>query len=194
LLEVLVALVVLGLLVTLLGSSVDFVSTSWHWQERAIQTRGELEPTDRAIRGLIERMEPGVGGWSPVIDGGPHTFAFVTDLSRAPGRQAEVAIGVDGGHRLIVHWRPKLAVAATVQTNVLLEGVERLDIQYWRQDGSVGGAWLDTWKLHALPALVRFRIVFQPGDPRRWPDLIVAPQRIRPVTKNTPILPIGIPA
>ena len=30
-----------------------------------------------------------------------------------------------------------------------------------------------------MPALIRFRIVFPSGDPRRWPDVVVAPMRGR---------------
>jgi general secretion pathway protein J len=187
LLEILVVLVVLGLLVATLARGVDFGLNAWGRQTLALAARGELETVDRALRRLIEHMDPGAAGWPATVAGGPHTLAFATDLPAAPARQAEVALGVDRAHRLVLHWHPRLAVAAAEQATTLLEGVERLELRYWRPGGpGGGGAWLDAWQGQGLPGLVRLRIVFRPGDPRHWPDLIAAPMRARPVVQRVP--------
>ena len=194
LLEVLVMLVVLGLLLATLARGVDFGVDAWGRQTLALTARGELETVDRALRRLIEQMDPGSAGWPTTIDGSAHTLAFATDLPLAQARQAEVALGVDGAHRLVLHWHPRLAAPVAEQATTLLEGVDRLELRYWRQGGGAGGgAWLDAWHDEALPALVRLRVVFRPGDRRHWPDLIAAPMRAPPVVQNmTAARPLGV--
>jgi general secretion pathway protein J len=177
LLEVLAALVVLGLILILLSHSVDFALGSWQRQASALTTHDEVEPVDRTLRRLIEQMDPGDPGWPPVFEGHAHTLLFATVLPDVPAGEAEVALGTDTAHRLVLNWRSRLARPAAQHSSVLLEGVDRLDIQYWQPEASV---WLDSWPLHYLPAMVRLHVVFQPGDRRRLPDLIAAPMRARP--------------
>jgi hypothetical protein len=60
---------------------------------------------------------------------------------------------------------------------VLIENISRIEWNYFDAPCGATGAWRDTWQdRHELPALVRARVVFPPGDPRQWPDLIVAPR------------------
>lgn len=202
LLELLVVLAVFGLLLVMLSQGVEFGLRSWAAQSGSIARRSELEGVDRALRRLIEHMDPGDYASLPLVDGGPHNFAFATELPASATwlrtREANVALGVDAAHRLVVHWTPRLpgiAVGALPpQTIELLRGVERLDLHYWREGGPGGGAWLDAWHADSLPALVRLRVIFADGDRRHWPDLIAAPRRARPVTWNRRDAPQGAPA
>jgi general secretion pathway protein J len=177
LLEVLATLVVLGLVVVLLSHSFDFALGSWQRQTTVLKTHDEAEPVDRALRRLIEQMDPGDAGWPPVFEGRAHTILFATQMLDVPAGEAEVTLGTDRMHRLVLTWRSRLEQPAVQHSSVLLEGVERLDIDYWQPDTSV---WLDSWPLHNLPAMVRVRVFFRPGDPRQMPDLIAAPMRARP--------------
>jgi general secretion pathway protein J len=177
LLEVLAALVVIGLIVILLAHSVDFAVGSWQRQASELTAHNELEPVDRALRRLIEQMDPGDPGWPAVFECGAHSLLFATQLPDVPAGEAEVALGTDGAHRLVLTWRSRLEWPAVQHESVLLEGVERLDIQYWQPEA---GVWLDNWSLHNLPALVRLRVVFRNGDRRQMPSLIAGPMRARP--------------
>jgi general secretion pathway protein J len=178
LLEIMTALLVLGLTVTLLAHGLDFALGFWQRQTQTLTTHGELEPVDRALRRLIERMDPGDPGWPPLFEGRAHTLLFATELPQVPAGEAEVTLGVDREHRLVLHWRSRLARPAMQHSTVLLEGVERLDIAYWQPETAT---WLDGWRLHSLPALVRLRVVFPSDDPRHWPDLVSGPMRARPL-------------
>lgn len=177
LLEVLAALVVLGLIFILLSHSVDFALGSWQRQTLALKTHDDMEPVDRALRRLIEQMDPGDAGWPPVFEGRAHDLLFATEMPDVPAGEAEVTLGTDRAHRLVLTWRSRLEQPAAWHSSVLLDGVERLDIRYW-QPGT--GVWLDNWPFHNLPALVRVRVFFRSGDPRQMPDLIAAPMRARP--------------
>jgi general secretion pathway protein J len=177
LLEVLAGLVVLGLIILLLTHSVDFALGSWQRQAFELTTHGELEPADRTLRRLIEQTDPGDPGWPPVFEGHAHTMLFATEMPDVPAGEAVMSLRTDEAHQLVLTWRSRLARPAVEHRLVLLEGVERLDIGYWQPEN---GVWLDSWSLHSLPALVRLRVVFQPGDRRHMPDLIAAPMRARP--------------
>lgn len=177
LLEVLAALVVFGLILVLLSHSVDFALGSWQRQTVTLKTHDETEPVDRALRRLIEHMDPGDAGWPPVFDGRAHSLLFATEMPEVPAGEAEVMLGTDRAHRLVLTWRSRIGQPAVEHNSVLLDGVERLDIQYWQPGSSV---WVDSWPFHNLPAMVRVRVFFRPGDPRQMPDLIAAPMRARP--------------
>jgi general secretion pathway protein J len=191
LLELLVALVVLGMLMGILTQAVDVSLRSWRLQSGTIARRSDLESVDRALRHLIEHMDPGTFATQATVDGQAHAMSFTTDLPMAAEalrtRTADVALGVDAQHRLLLHWTlhfpGQQADMRRENTTELLSGVERIDIAY-RQEG--GDAWLAEWHAPGNPALVRIRVVFPAGDRRRWPDLVAAPKRGRPVVQAAP--------
>jgi general secretion pathway protein J len=62
-------------------------------------------------------------------------------------------------------------------TEVLVENVARVEWTYFGIPCDAPGAWQNVWQgRHDLPSLLRMRVVFPKGDPRQWPDLIVAPR------------------
>jgi len=56
----------------------------------------------------------------------------------------------------------------------LIEHVQDAQWSYRSFDGDA--SWRSEWAERRLPALVRLRVVFAPGDLRKWPDLVVAPR------------------
>jgi general secretion pathway protein J len=189
LLEILVALVVLGFLMIALTQGVQFGLRSWDLQARTIARRGDLDAIDRTLRGLIEHMDPGSPTEALPIQGNAASLAFTTELPLAAGalstRLADVALGVDGAHRLLLRWTPHLHAvrfgpAPPPQQTELLRGVDHLDLSYWRRASRrAAAAWLGAWTEAAPPGLVRIRLVFPEGDARHWPDIVAAPMRDR---------------
>ncbi len=179
LLEILVALVVFGFLVLGLGQGVDFGLRAWDRQSRGIAARGELDAVDRALRGLIGRLDPDTD-----VVGRAHGLGLTSQLPQTAALatgEADMALGVDGARRLVLRWTPHLHAVRfgpppTPDVAELLRGIERLDLAYWPRDG---GGWRDTWSAHDPPAMIRIHVVFPVGDPRHWPDLIAAPMRDR---------------
>jgi len=80
LLEILVALVVLGFLMVGLSQGVRFGLTAWGMQERLINQRGDLDAVDRALRQLVARMDPGTRADPPRVTGTQAEFAFTAAL------------------------------------------------------------------------------------------------------------------
>jgi general secretion pathway protein J len=179
LLELLVALVVFGFLLAGLGQGVHFGLQAWTRQTRTIDARDGLDAVDRALRGLITRLDP-----DAEVGGRAHALAFTSDLplmANSPTRAADLLLLVDARHRLVLRWLPhlhaqRLGPPPPPRDEVMLEEVERVDIAYW----ATSGTWVDRWTDRtASPALIRVGLVFAPGDPRHWPDLVAAPMRVR---------------
>lgn len=188
LMEVLVALVVLGFLLAGLGEGVRFGLRAWGMQTRGIARQADMDATYRALRRMIEELDPGEPNENPTVQGKPHTLAFRTLLppAAAPGGplEADVAIGVDAGQRLVLRAVPhphaeRLGPPPPALQTVLLQGVDHVDFAYFRATGR-GQGWQKSWNDPNPPALIRLHIAFvRENKERHWPDLVAAPARQR---------------
>ncbi len=193
LLEVLVALVVLGLLIGTLTQGVRFGVGAIAAQARIVGVRGDEDAVERAMRRLVEHMDPGTFTTPPEMAGTASRLEFVTELplaaallpARGPAAQTalrvDAALEADARHRLVLRWRPhvggqRLAPAPPVSEEVLLSGVDQVTFGFL----SPQTGWQASWRGTELPLLVRIHVGFPKGDRRSWPDLIAAPQRQRP--------------
>jgi general secretion pathway protein J len=184
LLEVLIALVLLGLLLAALGQGLRFGLGAWELQEKTSGRVEALEATDRSLRLLIEGMEPGpVGVPQAAVSGHRDRLSFIGALPAAVAidRRAEMTLVLANQGRLVLRWRPhrhELPVGEPPPESevLLLDGVEKLTLAYWRAGApGVRGGWVDEWMQPGLPGLVRIHLEFGPNDPRHWPDIVVAP-------------------
>lgn len=184
LLEVLVALVVLGFVVAGLTQGTRFGLQALDHQATRSATADDLEAVDRLLRRLVAVMDPGNAREPPVVDGGRHDLRMVTNLGAATAALgsggAEVRLAAEAG-RLTLRWTPirhavPLGPPPPPRRAVLLNGVEGLEIAYWGSLNKEGGppSWQAVWDRASLPALIRFRLVFPPSAARRWPDIVAA--------------------
>ncbi len=180
LIEVVVALVVLGFVLAGLGQATRFGMSAWTLETRMADNAAGLERMDRVLRQLIEQASPPVGSDDKPMTGEEHRVSFLTLLpdepQTSPVRHAQVAVGVDDRHRLMLRWRVRanatpLAPLPPLQEIVLAEGVERIDLAY-RQTASDGGRWSKSWTESGLPAMVQIHFVLANGK-HRWPDMAV---------------------
>jgi general secretion pathway protein J len=190
LLEILVALVVFGFVMVGLTQGVQFGLHARSVQSRTIDARSALETTDRVLRNLIEQMDPGTTDQPATVAGSGHSLRFATTLPNGETglnvRPVDAALLVDGAHRLVLRWTPRLHAVRfgpppRPMDNTLLDSVDHVDFAYW-ESRSGGGRWVETWSDSSLPVLVRIRIVFGKGDRRHWPEMIMAPMRQPPGT------------
>ncbi len=185
LMEILVVLVVLGFIIVGLTQGLRMSVQVSDRERRALDAVGELDATDRALRGLIEQMDPGGHIEMSDIDGTSRTLRFTTQLPQAAGalltRRAEVMLLVDQQHRLLLRWTPSPHVTQSVAVvpvqTVLLGGVDHIEISYKPTAPTAG--WETDWQSPIPPLLVRVHIVFGPADSRRWPDIVAEPMRER---------------
>jgi len=185
LLELLVVIMVLGFLMVGLAQGLHLGVQLWDRQRQALDGVSELDATDRALRGLIEQMDPGGRIEMADIDGTARTLRFTTRLPEAAGalptRRAEVMLLVDRLHRLLLRWTPAPHVVPLVPVRpvetVLLSGVDHIEISY--RSGAPAARWETDWQDPIPPMLVRIHIAFAPADPRVWPDIVSTPMRER---------------
>lgn len=193
LLEVLVALVVMGFLMAGLSQGVRFGLQAWTSQARLLGARADADAVDRVLRRLIEHADPGRTNVAAQITGGRGALSLVTELSADASlgspRAVEVAIGVDAARRLTLRWTPylhatRLQPAPAAEETVLLTGVDHLEIAYWGRapgstDAGAASGWRSAWQGPDLPDLIRIALVFPPGDARRWPPIVASPMRVK---------------
>ena len=187
LLEILAVLAVLGLLMVTLAEGTRFGLRAWQSQARLTTERSDLDAVDRTLRTLIERMNPGgFEGDELIFTGNSRSLSFRSELPLEAGamvtRQAEIGVGVDPGHRLqlryAAHYHHPIGPPPAPANALLLEGVDHIDIAYFRPGaGRLGGYWLPVWTEPVPPSLIRIRIVFTDPGRRRWPDIVAGPKR-----------------
>lgn len=190
LLEVLIAVVVLGLLVLGLSQGVRTGLALRHAQVQRLGETAELDAAMRLLRGLLTRLPVVPDGnraaaaeAGAAFKGSADRVSFVGDLPTGLGaaRRADMMLFVRDA-RLILSWTPRRHERSLVPRpppieTELLQGVERLELAYWGLP-SAGQAtgWRSEWAEPEAPELVRVRVIFVAEDRRRWPDLIAAPR------------------
>ncbi|PKU22603.1 prepilin-type N-terminal cleavage/methylation domain-containing protein [Telmatospirillum siberiense] len=186
LLEILIGLAVLGLLMAGLAQGMQYGFKVWDAQAATIARRDRLDAVDRALRQLIAQTNAREGEGATSFEGETGRVSFTTQLPAAlasVSRRADATLLVEN-HRLILRWTPhlhatRLAGPRTPGETELLSGVEKVEFSYWKPAGAEGaaGGWQTSWSDRQPPELVRIRILFPPGESRRWPDIIAARQR-----------------
>lgn len=177
LLETLVALLVLGFVVLGLAQGLRFGLAAWDRQSAAIDRDAALDSTYRLLRSLIEEMSPSLDQETPALVGSWGRVAFTSRLpAGAPGpmRLANVLLGVDPRHRLLLRWTPhmhaKVLTPAIPAETALLGGVAGIVVSYYRPaSGGQSAGWVDQWNAPTQPELIRIHIQFQDAG-RTWPD------------------------
>jgi len=188
LLELLVALVVLGFILAGLSQGVRYGLRATDTQARTLAERSELDAVDRALRRLIEQMDPGTARDGAGVQGSAGRLVFVSELPSASGlptRRADIALGVDGAlgadgaRRLVLRATPRPAgkpfgpPPPPLETE-LLRDVDHIELSYLARGPN--STWSSAWSVKDLPFLVRLRVVFPKGDRRHWPDIVAGPR------------------
>lgn len=183
LLELLVAIVVFGFILAGMSQGVRYGLRATDRQARTMAENSELDSVDRALRRLIERIDPGSARDGPALRGTAGRMTFVSELPAANGLSdslADFGLGVDGARRLVLRASPRrpgtpFGPSPPPLDSELVAGVDHIELSYWPRGRSP--SWMNAWAINELPMLVRLRVVFPAGDSRHWPDIVVAPRR-----------------
>lgn len=191
LLELLVALTIFGFLLVALNHGVQTGLTIWNVQSRQVNRTWDLDASARLLRTLLTQIQtspvasinPGSPAVAISFAGKADELSFVGGLPTGFGTDASASITLRlEGTRLVAAWQPhrhELTASSPPSTvNEILRSVDRLEFAYWGlpTPTALSPTWLAAWDGPSLPDLVRVRIGFGRGDPRHWPDLIVAPR------------------
>lgn len=181
LLEMIVAVVVLGFVLAGLAQAARFGISAWDVQDRESVRIAAFERADRLLRLVINEAAAPLAADDRPFTGQEHRLEFITRLPDQPQtdpvRRAQVAIGVNDQQKLVLRWLPHANAVALKplpppEEIVLAEGVDHLDLRY-RQSLEDGGKWLATWTDSSLPSLVQINIVLK-NQRHPWPVIQVA--------------------
>lgn len=190
LLELVVALTVFGFLLIALTRGVQSGLDIWNMQARQVNKTWDLDNSSRLLRRLLTQIpvapaasiNPGSPPVAISFSGAADQLAFVGELPSGLGsdRRADITLHLVG-KRFVIGWMPHrhelAAASAAAKDNEILNGVERVEFAYWGLPSpGAPPTWLTAWDGPSLPDLVRIRVALAKGDPRHWPDLIVAPR------------------
>lgn len=199
LVELLVGLSLMSLISLLLFGGFRFGLRAWEVGDGRIAAANEIAMAQHLLRRQLAEAQPVIIGSRPEL--APTLFqgddAGVTFVGPLPAHRGvggfyifSIATRADrGGRQLLLRWRRYRpdAVAGSdfdpKDESVLLGGIRSIAIEYFGQPTAAASArWLQRWDgTLGLPQLLRLRIVFPPGDARRWPEFVVSPRlRIAP--------------
>lgn len=130
-------------------------------------------PAERGLMGAAQGLQ--VTAPALAAEGSAGLYRF--ELSLSDGEKGELAVRWVQDRNGV----PAIQTKKGAQREVILTGVQSLSIDYLQLvelgNGQIEAHWRDSWLDNAtLPALVRVRLKFAPGDRRVWPELIVAPR------------------
>jgi general secretion pathway protein J len=172
LIEMLVAMTLLGLVFVLLFGGLRFGMRAWEHGATASVAAGDVRSARDFLRSTLERACPAItdrgADRPPVADfsGTATGIVFHGPAPRARGGAPCTAL-------TLALLRDRLTVSVAGERSDLLAHIHAVSIAYLGTDG----VWRDTWSNAAeLPRLVRVRLSFPDGDARQWPELFVAPR------------------
>ena len=193
LLEVLIAMTLLGLLMMLLFGGMRLGTRAWETNSNRIEAITQIQISHQIIRRMLSQAYPLVdanaisnvtGGRRVEFRGDQESIAFTGLMPAHLGvgfHRFRLLVNDDGGaSRLVLLWR-RIAYDGNddgVADNeaILIERIAGARFSYFgvAADGD-DPEWHQAWDNPAhLPALVRLEIDFPDGGGRFWPDLVVA--------------------
>lgn len=191
LIEVLIAMTLLGVMVVLLFSSLRIAAESWNAGESKMAQVNQKAVVYQffkrhltTIRPLpILNIDPNNPEELQVFRGYPQTLRFAAALPASSARKGlqifTIAPHPENASVLMVSLVPyRLAEADQNQPpdrpEVLLEGIERLQFSYFGKTEDIAEPqWREEWNLaDRLPRLIRVSIALKDGS--YWPDMIFA--------------------
>ncbi len=188
LLELLVALTLLGLTVAMIVTALNSSLLGADVTKKRSVRLNQIRVAQLALRRQIEAVRP--VNWADKVlnkvgfDGQADEASFVSVQPPWPGPGGPHLVRVArDGDRLIMSRRihsgenPSFDFSGPVSRTVLLDGISAIRFGYFgRVDPRAPAKWHASWRSRAtLPSLIRLSVTFRGAAGAAWPELIVAP-------------------
>lgn len=190
LLELLIAMTLLGLLMVVVLGGLRFGARAWERNEAHTMATDDIRQAQSLLRREIAHAYPyfimkqeDLTNRHVDFKGTESEMTFLAPAPAALGGAGwahvtfeEVAVG--GKPALVMSATPELSTASSPARDILLQGLKSLAFSYFGPDEPGGpSSWHDDWdQVKWMPQLVRVTAEFEAGDARMWPELLVAPR------------------
>ena len=195
LLEMLIALALLSLITTLILTAIQGTGRALDVANRQVQ-EGSIGAAQLVLRQILSQAQPIKRAAERVedaslLEGIPERLRFVTsyaaggqygglyDTEIATAASAERTTAVDLVVQQSLYRRVAPGTALVPPRGrqaTILKSVAKVSVRYFgRADEDAQPDWAPTWTNKSrLPTLIALDVQFPEGDPRKWPQLIVA--------------------
>jgi general secretion pathway protein J len=189
LVELLIALTLLGLILSLLLGGFRFGISAWESGGHRMARSNEVVAVQDLLRNEISQargllVDSRASGTNKTFKGSPRELEFAAPLPAHMGAGGYYlfslgARDIRGRTRLALAWRtyrPDMFAAGregTAAEALLLDDIRSIAFAYYGQsDEDEQPVWTDDWgDRRSLPKLVRLRLEFAAGERRYWPEL-----------------------
>ena len=201
LLELLIAITLLGLIAVLLAGGVRLGARVWETADEHAEALAQLEVVQGFLRRQLSQTYPlrlvdADSRSHSAFQGGPETLQFAVLAPPQFGFGGFYLLAIDltetaEGRQLRLtarQYHPEMIErpeAGEVRETVLLDRVAAVEFSYFGAPvPDEPPFWQEHWggegeRASELPALVRLRLAFERDDGRYWPELVVAPRIVR---------------
>lgn len=182
LMELLVALVLLGLLTTLMFGSLRFGVQVWARSDGTISENNALRLAETDVRTDLSDAYPMYksDGTKPSIafDGGADAISYLVPSQETPGALARIGLRIDGDNGDLQLSRTEeleLATTPAPRRNILLRHLKNVGFSYFgRAAANEPPAWSGSWhEKTRLPSLIKVDLQTKDGH---WSQWVVAPR------------------
>ena len=192
LIEMLVALSLLGLVAILLNGGFQFGARAWEVTSQKVVDTGEVEGAQNFLRRQLSQALPltvkaVAAEAEPVLSGGARDLRFSAPLSfhRSDAGLYVFVLGTSTSgsiEDLVLQWqvyrpdRPSQDMSLS-EPLVVVADIADLRLSYYgRVEEDADPVWQPEWTAKGLPMLIRVDVAFPRGDRRSWPSFVVAPK------------------
>lgn len=203
LLELLVALTLLGLVFAALFGEMRFATRAWDAADAKLDRNSELLSVHSFLRQRFQQIhvtsrteEPDSIDSTAVFSGNGRSMDFLGTMPAniADGGFYEISlsseIGGDGTD-LFISWRPfdedrtSSVPDGPDNSRVLLRGIREVRFAYFGKSAeTLAAQWWDIWPSRdTAPSLIRMQVLFEDDDRRSWPEMVVAPANANTVLR-----------
>lgn len=188
LVELMVAIMLLGMLTTALYAGLSFGTRAWHKAAESSALLAQIASAQITLADTLSRAHPLMlrpAGQEASIDfdGDADQVTFLAPAPEgvAPGGFARTnfRLEYDGDDFALVSYaQPELAGPGIRVRSILLRHVQNFALSYLSvEHPGEPGQWLSSWRNRVrLPALIKIQLSLDGRNAPRWPDLIIQPR------------------
>jgi general secretion pathway protein J len=191
LIEILVALALMGLIAAILITSLQIGGHTWQRVMRTTSNTEEIAEAQEILRMRLSSLYPedsAVDLSRPsflVSNGASLEFSGAApDFSKGGFLRYQFAVSTTSGALEVRSWPLQHGLdtpSKDLAAERLLSHVSSMAVQFWQKPDANPGRWVDHWTSREIPRLIRIDVAFGANDHRRWPPLYVEPRIDTPV-------------